>query len=510
MNIRQVITTAAIFCCLLVGTTNIATAAPLRSFTVQQFNKVFEKFVGLDVRVIGRKSLASTREIGLLHCEVRFKSRRLMEKLSRDVAKVQIDGRVVREGNRYVVYISAVKTLPSDEEEFQLRKRRLNEKSLEGWYELGEWATGQGTFYQDDKMSMLGREAHAQGIAIERAAARGKDAVRLKKLAAKAETYGLLPALQENLLFEAFVLMRDQAKSVADLGVAISEAATELPGSEIPLPQPQPKLRKQYKADPQTSYEGASATQRTLLHRILMSDLILARLQDQLDKNFENGFQIADLIDREIPEFRDLAQEYRDQSLKARTEQVATLSRADILDLQKHYDDQQQPDKGREVVEAWLEHRRNRLDEQDTEGLLNLSEEYVTMLNRPERATDLLLTAAERNPGNERIEAKLGRLGYQLQNGKWRAPRGGDEQDESDIERAMREGRPVLKMTATQLRKAMASEPAKILRIASQGQVDEFWLYGDSTGSQLAVRLSRRDGSPEAKVTAIGQVKLTP
>jgi len=509
MNIRQVITSAAIFCCLLIGTADTATAAPLRSFTVEQFNKVFKKFAGRDVRVIGRKSLASTREIGLLHCDVRFKSKRLMEKLSRDVANVQIDGRVVREGKRFVVYISAVKSLPSDAEDFQLRKRNLNEKSLEGWYELGEWATGQGTFYQDDKLSTLGREAHAQGIAIERAAARGNDAVRLKKLAAKAEKYGLSTALQENLLFEAFVLMRDRAKSVADLEVAISEAATELPGSEIPLPQPQPKLRKRYQANPRTAYDGASATQRTLLHRILMSDLILARLQDQLDKNFENGFQIADLIDREIPEFRDLAQEYRAQSLKARTEQVATLSRADILDLQKHYDDAQQPDKGREVVEAWLEHRRNRLDEQDTEGLLNLSEEYVTMLNRPERATDLLLTAAERNPGNKRIEAKLGRLGYQLQNGRWRAPRGGDEKDDSDIARAMRKGRPLVNMTATQLRKTMASEPTKILRIASQGQVDEFWLYGESTSSQLAVRLSRREGSPEAKVIAIGQVKLS-
>ncbi len=506
MTIRRTIMTGAAAACWLCFTAHFAQAAPLRSFTVEQFNQVYKKFVGLDVRVIGRKTLFSKREIGLARCDVRFKSRRVLAELSKDEVNLQIDGRVTREGQRFVVYISAVTPLPSDTEEFQRRKRALRETSLDGWYELGDWAAGLATFYEDAEMSARARQAYEQAISIERATG-DRDAQHLQALAGKAEKYGLPSSVEEDLVFEAFVWMRDRAKTAKDLEAAISSAATDLPGSETPLPQPQPKLRKSYEKEPLKTYESAAANQRKMLHRMLMTDLILARLQDQLDENFENGFQIADLIDREIPEFQDLAKEYRAKSLQMRTDQVATLSRTEILNLQKQYENQQQPNKGREVVEAWLEQRRNRLDEQDIEGLLNLADEYVAMLNRTERAAELLITAAERTPGNERIESRLQRLGYYLMDGRWVSERDRDRNDESEIARAMREGRPVRNMTATQLRKTMG-EPVKILRIASQEQIDEFWLFGSSATSRLAVRLARRSGSPEAKVVAIGQVKL--
>jgi len=507
MNRRRILCGLLVVCGLLCSGERELSAAPLRSFTVEQFNEVYKKLVGRDVRVTGRKSLVGRREIGLSQCDVRFKSRHNLPKFDADVENLRIDGRLAMEGRRYVVYITSVRERPSDAEEFENRRRQLDDKVLEGWYELGDWAAGLGRFYQDAKMNDLAMGAYKQAISLEHKEIQGKDPRALKKLAAKAKEYGLSDSLREEMIFEAYVVTRSQAKTLDQLGRAISAASADLPGSDKPLAQPEADLRQRYERKPVETYRDSTGFSRKVLHRMLMTDLILARVKSQLDENYQNGFEIADLIETEIPEYKELAKEYRDRALQMRTEQVATLSRKQILDLKSKYEEQQQPQKGREAVEAWLEHRLNRLDEQDTEGLLSLAEDYVALVDRRERAAQLLLDAYKQAPQSEEIAARLERLGYRQEKGEWTNAREPGNENRTEMERAVAEGRPMENMTASQLLKAIGA-PSKVLRIASRDEVVEYWLYQQSKESEVAIQLSRPRGEAEARVLKLDQMKV--
>ncbi len=281
-------------------------AAPLRSFTVEQFNELYKKWIGRDVRVTGRVSVFGTGQIRLAKCEVPFRSQRKLTKSSKDVTNVQIDGRLVRDGRRYVVRISAIRELKSDVEQFHSRKSGLDRKSSAQWYELAEQTEDLGKFYGDEELIALSREAYQDGIEIDRKAARGKDAAALKKLAGQVEKLGLPPALRESLLHESYALMRKEADSSEDYERAITGISQDLPGSETPLNKAYADLREKYQSAPLATYENVGGGERKILHRMLLTDLILSRLQKQLDKDYLNGFEIADVIDREIPEYHTL------------------------------------------------------------------------------------------------------------------------------------------------------------------------------------------------------------
>ncbi len=483
-----------------------ASAAPLRSFTVEQFNESYKKWVGRDVRVSGRRSSFGPHQIRLLKCDVPFRSKFRLKKPQKDFTNVQIDGRVMRRGRNYFVQIRGFHVIKSDEQQFESRKSRMNRNSAAEWYDLAKWAEQLGRFYDDAKLLELSREANERGIDAGRRAARGKDATALKKLAVTAKDFDLPESLQLSLLHEAYVLMRQQAKNQGDFERAISGVSRDLPGCETPLQKFNTDLRKQYESDPLATYEQTSSGRRKLLHRMLMAELVLASLQSELDKNFANGFEIANNIEQEIPEYRDLAQQYRKQALAARTREVATLSKSEILALKQDYESQQQPKKGAEVFEAWLEVRLRRLDSDDITGLINVADEFADRLDRPDRAAKLLIKADRRNADDPQIAAKLEQLGYRKKRGKWVSEMADEEEEKSEIELAMQKGLLIKGMTAVQVRKTLGV-PLKRLRMASQGAISEVWTYETSPITRMVVFLRRQSNNRESRVVEFGEVK---
>jgi hypothetical protein len=147
-----------------------------------------------------------------------------------------------------------------------------------------------------------------------------------------------------------------------------------------------------------------------------------------------------------------------------------------------------------------LEQRLNRLQENDTEGLVSLADEYTTLLDRKDRAARLLMQAYERNAQDQEISARLEKLGYRLKNDKWLSQLDADGEEKSKLEAAMDQGIVLKGMTAEQVRKILGV-PLKTVRYASQGKISELWIY-----EQLVVRLDRAAESRESRVVELGQV----
>ncbi len=153
-----------------------------------------------------------------------------------------------------------------------------------------------------------------------------------------------------------------------------------------------------------------------------------------------------------------------------------------------------------EVLEAWLEHRLNRLEENDTEGLVSLAEEYTTLLEHKDRAARLLIQANERAPQDQGIIAKLEKIGYRHKNGKWLSEVEAEGDEKSQLEQAMAKGIITKRMTDEQVRKVLGV-PLKTMRYASHGKISEIWIY-----EQLAVRLDRAAENPHGRVVELGQI----
>lgn len=481
-------------------------ADPLRRLTVEQFNKNYKKWIGLEVQVSGRLQAISTNQLRFKKCKVKFKATRRLSKLSKDASNVRVSGELVLDGKRVLVRISTVEELPSDLKRFQSRKLALKRSKLGGWYELGEWAGSLAKFYDDKELAARSLEASAQGVAIERKALKKNNASGLLQLANKAVKLGLTDLRIQSLRHQAYLAMWESAETSEQLEQAITGVAADLSGSEKTAANPANELRVQYKKDPLGVYETAGEGRRLILHRILMTELILKRLQSQLKKDFSNGFAVAADIDREIPEFHALAKEYRNKALAARAEQVSTLSRTEVLELQKKFRDQQEPEKGKEVVASWLHARQRRLADDDVEGRLGLAEEYNVLLGNKDRTAELLIEAYALSPKDKEIVARLKKLGFRLKNGKWLSQRELKATPESELERAMEDGRVLPRMTAAQVIKSLGA-PVKIIRSASQDYISEIWFYGQSATSQMAIHLRRRTGDRESRVVATGKAR---
>jgi hypothetical protein len=131
-------------------------------------------------------------------------------------------------------------------------------------------------------------------------------------------------------------------------------------------------------------------------------------------------------------------------------------------------------------------------------------DEYRSLLNRADLAEKLLFETAAKHPDAKQVFERLEQLGYRKKDGRWLSTKDFQAQPEAEIERAMREGRVAVGMTADQVRKSLG-QPASRSRAASAGEVSEVWTYGVPGNSRLSVSLVRRRNQSEPVVIQISQ-----
>ena len=489
--------------------TPLSLQAADRVLSVQDLNQMHPQLGGRIVIVEGRMLVLGKVQLRLRNCDLIFRADAGLPEISRRARNVEITGQIISDEAKPYFQVSSLRELPDDIDTFQQKRRQVTANSVADWFKLADWAKRRGMFYKDQELLSRGEESYLRGIAIERNRIPKNDSTGFFKLAEKVQRMELPETLYQSLVHEGYRVLWEasqQEKSIEALERLAAAMARDLPGATEPIVAEDTELRKAYKARPLPTYETADGKQRLEIHRLLYDDVVLRSITAKLAADASNGFEIADLIDRQLPERHSLAESYRNKTLAVRAAEVEKLPRREVLELAEQYRSRDQPRQAEQVLETWLTLRLRKLPVDDTEGMLQLADEYRTLLKRPDSALRLLLDAYKRNPASAEVKEQLERAGLHLRDGVWLTDEQFTARPEGKIDQAMREGRVEAGMTGTQVRKSLG-EPQKMSRTASSGQITEVWIYAQADSTQLAVQLNKRRRQPELSVIGVTHLR---
>ena len=496
---------------LLTGSMPATAFAQLKQYSTEEFNQAIEKGsipVGARIQVTGRKAFVLDRVINLQRCPTKFRAASSISELPVQGGNWLLSGTVsaLRRGKTPAeVTVDQVEPIPSDTEEYRRRKSRIDDDDPEQWKALGRWVRQRGEFYRDQELVDLSEICFTKSIDLRRKAVREKDPRQLDLLADEAESLGLNPRLMHSLRHESWYRQWKVAREgTADQALQLAAAMrTKLDGCERPPAEPQTALLAQYQQRPFEVYDGAILVQRRAMHRYLYAELLLHAWLKQIESQQANGFEIADRIDKELPEYAVQADKLREQQLAAKAGEVNKLTRKEVMTLAEQYRHRQQPLVGEQVIDSWMALRRQRLTLEDTEGWLELASDYRTLLGRKETADRLLMEIWSKTQNNDIAEA-LEKAGYHLKDRTWLTEAEFRRRPEGRLEQALREGRIEPGMSAEQVQQSLG-KPDNLARAYSAGQVTEIWSYGSSPADRLIIQLSRRKHQKQLLVTQIQQ-----
>lgn len=510
---------------LVVGMTLLLMAAPVRgeALTVSELAEKIEQWRAgrkipppVTYQVEGRASRPGPHLLQFKNSAIRFESPTELPQSNRRNPNVEVTGMVLRDEatGAYSFRIDSAREMPSDLETYFERKRQLRGQPPEKWYELGDWAARRGEFYKDAELIARSEEANQLGFELERKTLVRDNPIGLIELADKGRAHRLPIGTAEELIHEAaFLLWREsKGQTGAKLKDLLGLIAERLPGNsekldteDTELQRKYVELQKKYFTAPRETYQAADWATRRKLHRFLYADVLLRTITPELSADGSNGFDIADRIDaeiRDIPEYHALAEKYRDQALEARSREVRNLSKSDLLALAQDYRNRRQTQAADHVIESWLTLRQRRLAPDDTEGLIQLTEEYRTLLKRPDVADRLLKEGWKSNKQATDIAERLQRAGYRLLDGQWLSNAEVDARPEGHLQQAIRAGRIEVGMNPSHVRRSLG-EPLRIARAATYGEVNEVWTYDQTGSAQLTVRFRRGKGGSELSVVEV-------
>src|SRR5262245_16575417 len=460
---RRLALRAAATCALLAGA---AVQAQAEALSMMQFNDKVEQWriaeqepPPLTYIVEGRFAASSSELVRLKGAKhVEFLLKAPLPVLSSKSSNLEVTGKLhyKKASREFTFEVTSVREVPGDLDRFYELRRKLREQPAEKWYELGRWARDRGVFYNDHEMLKRSEEALQKGFELERKALAKDHPEELLQLVAKARKMQLGSAIRGELAHEAFQLLcaRSAGRPVADLKSLAGRMAGSLPGCTEPSFLPE-DLATKYKARPLETYASADKYTRKKLHRVLYSDLLLRTITPGLAADGSNGFEIAAQIDREVPEQHSLAESFRNQALQAQAKDVENLTRSQMLDLADRYRGRQQTKEAEKLIETWLTLRLRALDPDDTEGLLELTEDFRRLLKRDDQANRLLIDAWKRNPRAKDVIERLEKDGYRLDGDNWLSAAEFENRPEGKIERAIRASRVEPGMTPSQVRRSL-------------------------------------------------------
>jgi tetratricopeptide (TPR) repeat protein len=484
--------------------------------SIEQFNKLKSQLQRLaadrtPLKVEGRHSTMS--DVGLLfqNCDVWF--RPVRDQVFKNPTKwprmIEVHGHMAQQRGKFVFVVQKMLRRPSDLRRLQIDELGIRGDAVEQRYQLAKWAAARAAFYDDKVLRQRAEALFRRGLTAEREKLADGDTGGLFALADKAAGFKLPASLQLEFRHEACQKIWSESPDEQDKDVhkLLETMLKLLPGCTKTLKSPQTKFEEKYWANPLSVYRDADETARLQLHRIFFRHVLLSTIVNEGTEKTKNGFQIADEIDKQVPERHDLAEEYRDRQLADELAHVAFSTRPEAERLAGRFRERKQPEKAQQALQLWLDAREKQLRPDGAAGLWQLAEEYLSVMSDRPKAVSLLVEAYELSPESKEIAERLTRLGYRLTNGKWLSTSEVGALPETPLARSMREGIVAVGMTSEQVRKTLGS-PTGIMRVATSGQINDVWIYGERGKSRLAIQFIRpvRRSLADAHVVAVSQI----
>ena len=507
------LTLVALF--LLTGSACQAAVISVEQFLAKKKN--WANMTGRTLKIEGRVSTMNERILIFRKVSgITFRAREDLPKGRRERVCAEVTGQIFQDAETgFLLFdVHRIKVLPNDQDRLDRLRIDLPRNDPEPWYELARWALGRAEFYDDPKHDTELRQS-AMGL-IESAIRRERnmlefrDYPNLQKLHRKARGHGVSQELLLSILHEAhYTEWRNKRKSSSgeELFGLASAVASELPGAETPTEENADllKLRKDYLESPKQVYDEETQIEtRRKLHRVLYREIILDGIDQLEEPTGKNGAKIAKLVEQYLPEEKSLAESYYAKERNWRLSQVASFRRREMLELREEFQKLGQEDKADQALERWFREREKLLRDEGADGLVELAAEYDDLLNDPHRAIDILLEAYRANSGLGLIQDRLEAYGYKLIDGEWKGPREIEELMNTPINRAMREGRVIPRMTNTQVVKTLG-RPDSVTRILTAKNVIEYWVYGQAP-SRTSIRMYRPRHRRVSYVMSVNQL----
>lgn len=524
-----------------------AAAAQSRAMSVESFlerRANWDLFAdsGQRLRLEGRVDSAGPTLLKMQRADLPFrKAEGGFPSLGRRRARVEVTGRLVRDGDAYRFVVEELRQLRGDAEDFRLRRARLDRDDVDGLRELGAEARRRAAFYDDDDLDRFGRALLGDALRASRSTlAPDDDGGRLRlaeKLAAFDVPLEQVVELRHEALRISWRKLRDDASGGTGpfdrLRLRIAEL---LPGATTPGPKVLPrgevsaslliagpggdaaedrKLRARYDdATAVRAFRGADAATRNRFARLFYERVALAGLglRDVTADAIASGRwdptesagpldAVAERLARLVPERADLLDAVRERLLDERLAAVASATREELDTLVARLAEAGRDAEVARAKRKWLAGRVRQLRFDGADGLVEAAAETLDVAGDEAAAVALLREAATLAPDSPRIAALFERLGYVRDGDGWSER---TDAPTARVDAAVREGRVVPGMTAAQVRRTLG-EPDAVSRSIALSEVDESWIYGRG-GTRLVIHLRRFVGTPagEAKVVAQG------
>lgn len=500
----------SVFICLVVCQSTLSAADRSIEYFVSQRDQ-WQKLIGVTQTLEGRISTFNSKSVRFRNCPIPFYFAGKIPKLDSSVQNVEVTGELSRESGRLAFMVKSLRKKSSDLEHFVLEETKIDRAKPRQWYALADWARQRAEFYKDQELTQKALSAYRSGIDADYRQLLVKQPEALLKLADRAQQFQLDSLLSDDLRHEAFVIDWQHLKKQkdADQSILTNQLLKYFPTVNTPLKEDRPKERKAYLENQNQVFQKANQMQRKNLVRWFYSELLLSDILKKLEAGGSNGFEIATLISKQLPERTDLVKQYQNMQLDFDFNRIEELPRQYVLDLSQEYQQRGNKVKAKQTLTNWLGGRQKKLDPNDADGRVRLARDLIEIVNDKASAEKLLLQAWKLNPKSTEAATLMRRMGFMLQNDKWLTPQEVKDYRNDPIRKAIRNGTVIAGMNRAQVKKSLGA-PTQIGRSFSGGEINELWIYGEAGSQALVIQLARKKRSKEFKVVRIKNAQTTP
>lgn len=470
----------------------------------------WKRLIGVTQTLEGRISTFNSKSLRFRNCPIPFYFVGSVPKLDSSFKNVELTGALARENGRLLFNVTSLQKMPTDIEDFITRETKIDRAKPRDWYALADWARRRADFYDDQGLAQKALSAYKSGIDADYRQLLVKQSESLLKLADRAQQYQLDPLLYDALRHEALVLDWQKLKKQKnpDQGPLISQILKYFPTAKTPQKKDVPVERKQYLENPTEVFQQADKQKQQRLVRWFYSQLLLENILKKLGTGGSNGFEIAKLIEQQLPERTDLVTQYQNMQLDFDFNRLDELPRQYVLDLSQEYQRRGNQKKAKQTLVNWLGGRQRKLEANDADGRVRLARDLIELVGDKATGTKLLLQAWSLNPKSTEAATLLARMGFMLQNEKWLNPQEVKEFRDDPIRKAIRNGTVIAGMNRDQVKKALGA-PTQIGRSFSGGEINELWIYGEASNQSLIIQLSRKQRTQGFKVIRIKSAQMS-
>jgi tetratricopeptide (TPR) repeat protein len=386
--------------------------------------------------------------------------------------------------------VTRLEMKPNDLDRLEMEVKRLDPGDSMGRSGWATWAEHRAKDFGDDKLAARARAIETEALLIDVDRPKADDLA----LARRARNHGI-DDLANALAHRALRVRLDAARTNDELARLAAEVVSLLPKSAVPAPLAgYEALLDRMKINPIVVYRNASESDRSVLDRALLAEVIQRRLERQVAQAPAEAMALANDANEKLPDRPEFARRLLNQALEATEKKATTMRLSEVEALAKTFRDSGQPERSRALIKTWLDDQRSRLNPSDSEGHVLLANQYINLLNERTVAAELLRDALRADPDLKSATDAYRRFGFRKSTatGEWFDPEAArSEVAAPKVEAAATPGRgkgdSLRGLSVEQARRQLGSKPDRITRESTQDATIEHWIYQGPPKTRIVV-----------------------